>query len=123
MRAVRGRTKKLLIAFHFQFSNRAAWDCDECRIRGLVSIRNCAFSNEAIENTSKPVWARRGITTCKCPKSMITAESLYLVEQFYIWKRFGCDDPLSMNARTAEAIAVLDDAWHDEQQAQREGGR
>ena len=47
------------------------------------------------------------------------SESLYFLEQFQVWKRFGCDDPLSMDARTAEAIAVLDDAWHAEEQAQR----
>jgi hypothetical protein len=54
---------------------------------------------------------------------VITSESLYFLEQFYIWKRFGREDPLLMNARTAEAIALLDDAWSDEQQAQREGSR
>ena len=25
------RTKKLLVAFHFQFSNQAGWECDACR--------------------------------------------------------------------------------------------
>jgi hypothetical protein len=123
MRSLRGRTKKLLIAFHFQFSNRAAWDCDECRNRGLVKIRNCAFAGEAVENPARPVWVRRGTASCRCPKSIVTPVSLSFLEQFQVWKRFGDDHPLLMDARTAEAIALLDDAWEAEQHAHTEGSR
>lgn len=78
-----------------------------------------------MENAGRPVWVRRGVTSYSCPKSKISSDSLYFLEQFHLWKRFGSVDPLGMNARTAEAISVLEDAWQEEQQVQMraEGNR
>jgi hypothetical protein len=56
-----------------------------------------------------PVWARGGVSTTQCPKSIISAESLVLLEEFNIWRRFGCGDARRMNARVADAIALLED--------------
>ena len=56
-----------------------------------------------------PVWARGGVSTTQCPKSLISAESLVFLEEFNIWKRFGCGDAQRMNARVADAIALLED--------------
>lgn len=56
-----------------------------------------------------PVWARGGVSTTECPKSLISAESLVFLEEFNIWKRFGCGDARRMNARVADAIALLED--------------
>jgi hypothetical protein len=39
---------------------------------------------------------------------MITAESLYWLELFQIWKTFGGIDLLMLDAKSAEAIAFLE---------------
>jgi hypothetical protein len=46
----------------------------------------------------------------QCPKSLITAQSLSLLEQFRIWKEFGGGTPWSLEARTADAFLILDKA-------------
>jgi hypothetical protein len=114
MRAQRRRTKKLIVAFQFQFSNQAAWNCDDCRKRGLTTMRNCAFLNGRASHANKPVWARRAVTSAQCPKSVITAQSLAFLEEFQIWKRFGCTDVRSMSARSVEALSILEDQWRKE---------
>ena len=48
--------------------------------------------------------------TLQCPKSTVTAQSLSLVEQFRIWKEFGGGTPWSLEAKTAEAILILEKA-------------
>jgi len=50
----------------------------------------------------------------QCPKSLITAESLSFIDEFQIWKRFGCADVGSMNARTVEALSILESEWQKE---------
>ncbi len=62
------------------------------------------------------MWARSGVISLHCPKSVITAQSLYLIEQFRFWKQLGGANPESMSAKTAEAIAALDEAWGVENQ-------
>jgi hypothetical protein len=71
------------------------------------------------------VWARHGISTQQCPKSLITAESLRLLEEFQIWKRFGCANIWAMPARTVEAISVVEDQWRKEVESisRTEGGQ
>jgi hypothetical protein len=54
------------------------------------------------------------VSTRQCPKSIITGESLRFIEEFQIWKRFGCADIWSMPARTVEAISILEDQWQKE---------
>jgi hypothetical protein len=103
-----------VVAFHFQFSNQAAWNCDSCRKRGLVEIRHCHFDNHDAPENGPAIWARRGVSTRQCPKSIITSESLRFLEEFQIWKRFGCRDIWSMPARTVEAISILEDQWQKE---------
>lgn len=112
MRSERRRTKKLIVAFQFQFANQAAWNCDDCRKRGLVKTRHCAFAKET--PAQRPVWSRRGVFATQCPKSLITAESLTFIEEFQIWKRFGCSDIRVMNARKVEALSVLENEWRKE---------
>jgi hypothetical protein len=60
------------------------------------------------------VWARDGVIACQCPKSIITAQSVSFVEQFRIWKEFGGGAPWSLEAKTAEAILFLEEAWRKE---------
>lgn len=60
------------------------------------------------------MWARGGVIAYHCPKSITTAQSLYFLEQFRIWKEFGGGTPWSLEAKTAEAILVLEEAWRKE---------
>ena len=55
-----------------------------------------------------------------CPKSIITAQSLHLLEQFRIWKEFGGGVPWALEAKAAEAILVLEEAWRREHEHGKE---
>jgi len=109
----RRRTKKLIVAFHFQFSNRAAWECDACRRQGLETRRRCGFKPEASRTPPHVVWARGEAATDTCPKSYVAAQSLAWVEQFYVWK-LGGGSLLDLPARQVDAFLVLEQEWRAE---------
>ena len=94
----------------------AAWRCDPCRSSGLAKVRNCAWLTPEPPKNSKPVWTRGGVFSVQCPKSVITAQSLSYIDQFRVWKEFGGESLLSMEVKTAEALAVLEGAWQMEKQ-------
>jgi hypothetical protein len=77
-----------------------------------MKTRHCAFANEPA--AQRAVWSRRGVVTMQCPKSVITAESLVLLEEFQVWKRFGSGGISSMAARKVEALSVLENEWQKE---------
>jgi hypothetical protein len=52
--------------------------------------------------------------TTQCPKSLITADSLTFIEEFQVWKRFGCTDISAMHARKVEALSILENEWQKE---------
>jgi hypothetical protein len=56
------------------------------------------------------VWARRGIALRTCPKSYITAESLTLVEEFFVRRRLGGMNFTELSARQVEAFVILEKA-------------
>jgi len=60
------------------------------------------------------IWARGSVVAFHCPKSIITAQSLYFLEQFRIWKEFGGGTPWSIEAKAAEAILFLEGVWRKE---------
>jgi len=102
------RSKKLIVAFHFQFAKQAAWRCDECRKLGLEKRRRCAWAGDEESDGKRIVWGRRQIAVTQCPKSLITGESLYLLEQFSAWKQCPGTNLQTMPARVVDAIAVLE---------------
>jgi hypothetical protein len=51
----------------------------------------------------------------ECPKSLITAESLELVERFFAWKFSAARDAMQLTAREAEAFWILEKEWRTEQ--------
>ena len=59
------------------------------------------------------MWGRREVAVTQCPKSMITAESISLLDEFNVWKRCG-GDVRAMPARTADAILILDNELRTE---------
>jgi hypothetical protein len=114
VRAERRRTKKLIVAFHFQFSDPAAWKCDACRRSGLERKRRCGFIAEAERGARTVVWARKRAAAEECPKTLITAESLAQVEAFAAWKAIGGGRIEEMNARDVEARTILEREWRSE---------
>ena len=124
MRVVGARTKKLIVAFHFQFANQAAWRCEECRGSGLERVRRCGFVESGTEaprelklTPQRPVWGKGEAIAFECPRSLITPESLRFIEEFSVWKVGGVRDFMRLPARTAEAFIVL------EQELRAEHGR
>lgn len=115
MRTHGRRKKKLIIAFHFQFANQAAWKCGDCRRQGLERQRGCPFLPP--EEGSKPriVWARRETIAHQCPKGAVTAASLRRLEEFAVWKSGGGQRLMTLPAKTAEAFLVLEQELRAEQ--------
>jgi len=115
MHAGTRRSKKLIVAFHFQFANQAAWRCDECRRAGLERRRRCGWAGLADAGSERIVWGRREMAVTQCPKSAITSESLYLLEEFGSWTRASGRDPREMPARVVDAILLLENEVRKEQ--------
>ena len=110
----RGRAKKLIVAFHFQFANQAAWKCDTCRASGLEKKRRCGWLKHEELASPAIVWARKQVAVSSCPTSYITSESIAMIEEFHVWKLFGVTDANRLPARTVEAIFVLENELRSE---------
>lgn len=104
----RRRTKKLIVAFHFQRSNQAGWKCDACRKSGLAQQRRCGWGERRPGEHGPPVWSRGGAAAWECPKTFITGESLTLLEEFQAWKLGGIRDWYKMPARTVDGFLALE---------------
>jgi hypothetical protein len=109
MRAGRERKKKLIVAFHFQFSNRAGWNCESCRQNGLETKRRCGFLPDEKRGEPRVVWGRKQTQSEECPKSFVTGESLALVEEFFVRRRLGIEDSIELEARKVDAFLILRD--------------
>jgi hypothetical protein len=107
VRSERSRNKKLIVAFHFQFANRAGWNCDACRKTGLEKKRRCGFLPVEDRGAPRLVWARKRAQAEECPKSLVTGESLAFVEEFFIRRQLGMADTLKMSARKVDAFVIL----------------
>ena len=102
------RKKKLIVAFHFQLGNKAAWKCDKCRKSGLEKKRRCGWLEHEADLISPIVWVRGRVSLATCPTSYITSESVALLEEFHAWKLLGAGSFYDLPARLAEAIFVLE---------------
>jgi hypothetical protein len=60
------------------------------------------------------VWARGPVFTERCPRTEITAASQSWLELFAVWKRLGNEVPMSLPAKDAEALALLEEEWEKE---------
>jgi len=99
------RKKKLRLAFHFNLSNPAGWECEQCRAQGLETRRRCGWLPGGEFNAEKIVWARRGAAATRCPRSEITAASEAWLELWAVRRHAGGAGELT--ARDADAMAVL----------------
>jgi hypothetical protein len=60
------------------------------------------------------IWARGNAVSTRCPKSVITAESLHYLELFSIWKQSGGGELWQVDAKTADALLVLAKEYAEE---------
>jgi hypothetical protein len=79
----------------------------------MVKLRNCAWQRKD-STRQRTIWARAGVVSSCCPKSVITAQSQYFLEQFRYWKELGGGTPWTLEAKSADAIAILDQAYQME---------
>jgi len=84
-----------------------------CRQSGMVKTRNCAWLGES-QPDSKIVWARAGVVTKQCPKSLVTAGSLRFLDIYRSWKALGPGFSASLDAKSADAIELLEQEWKAE---------
>jgi len=69
------------------------------------------------ESTNKRVvWVRKDIVSLQCPKSVISAQSKAFLQHFQVWKKFGGGFPWWVDAKTADALLILEEAWRAEEQ-------
>jgi hypothetical protein len=114
VRLERARKKKLIVAFQFQFGNRAAWNCDGCRKSGLERKRRCGWLAHDEAQNAPIVWLRGRTTLTTCPTSFITPESVSLLEEFHAWKLVGGRGVYDLPARLVEAIFILENELRTE---------
>jgi hypothetical protein len=108
MRIERGRTKKLIVAFHFLRGDGSRWECDACRKQGLEARRRCGFLAETLRGGKRIVWSRGRVIAEECPKSLVSSESIELLEKFFAGRALhgrGWPDP---TAREADAFLTLE---------------
>jgi hypothetical protein len=83
-----------------------------------VAARRCAWNKANVRTDDKPrrpVWARKEVVSMACPKSMISAHSLEMLERFSYWKASGGGSLMQEEARTADALLFLNQQWIEEQ--------
>jgi hypothetical protein len=114
-----GGTKKLILAFHFTLSRPAGWDCETCRKKGLEAKRRCAWHAVGQAGEPRVVWARRGVASEECPRPRISAQSHAWIELYATWKRTGRGDVMGLEARDADALALLEAEWERERDEQQ----
>jgi len=68
----------------------------------------------ALETPEKVVWARMRVSTDTCPTSLISAQSLTWIEQFWVWRRLGPSYPGELSAREIEAFLILEKEAQEE---------
>jgi len=95
--------------------SRAGWNCDSCRRNGLEAKRRCGFLPEAKRGEPRIVWGRKQVHTEECPKSLVTGESLALLEEFFMRRRLGMQDSPELEARKVDAFLILRDETEREE--------
>jgi hypothetical protein len=108
VRIVGIRKKKLIVAFHFQFSNQAGWECATCRKAGLETKRRCGWMAPALETPERVVWARNNVASNICPRSFITAQSMAWIEEYLVRRKLGQRGIDGLGTREVEAFLILE---------------
>jgi hypothetical protein len=59
----------------------------------------------------KTVWVRGSVSATQCPKSILTPDSLRLLELFAAWKLTPAADLRDWPARDVDGLFVLEQEW------------
>ena len=62
---------------------------------------------QAERGEPRVVWGRKQVTADQCPKSLMSGESLALVEEFFVRRRLGIGETLEQEARKVDAFVIL----------------
>lgn len=60
------------------------------------------------------MWVHGRTGVQECPKSLVTAASVEMVERFFVWKASGASGWGELMAREADAFQVLEEEWRSE---------
>jgi len=77
--------------------------------------RRCGFIAPELRGAPRTVWARRQVRTEECPKSVITGESMALLEEFIVRRRLQMAETLETDARKVDAFVILRDELEREE--------
>jgi len=77
---------------------------------GLETRRRCAWLGFKEEARSAVIWARKNVAVTSCPKSLVTAESETILEDFLVRRRLGGIALSELSAKRAEAFLILEQA-------------
>ena len=66
---------------------------------------------EEQRSAARLVWVKGRTGVQECPKSLVTAGSVALVEQFFVWKASGAGGWVELSARQADAFQALEEEW------------
>ena len=97
-----------MVAFHFLRGDGSRWECDACRKQGLETRRRCGFLPVPLQGAKRIVWARGRVVAEECPKSLVSAESIELLEKFFARRAFGAGGWPDPTAREADAFLMLE---------------
>jgi hypothetical protein len=87
-----------------------------CRQHGLEAKRRCGFLPDEKRGEPRVIWGRRQTQAGECPKSLVTGESLALLEEFFVRRRLGIYEPFDeMEARKVDAFLILRDEMEREE--------
>jgi hypothetical protein len=87
-----------------------------CRQNGLEAKRRCGFLASDKRGEPRVVWGRGQTQTEECPKSLVTGESLAVLEEFFVRRRLWIHEPLDgMEARKVDAFLILRDEMEREE--------
>jgi hypothetical protein len=85
----------------------------------MVKSRNCAWVEDC-QPDSRIVWARAGIVTKQCPKSLVTTQTLRYLDIYRSWKTLGAGFSGSLDAKSADAIELLEQEWKAEHERSKQ---
>ncbi len=81
-----------------------------------MKIRHCAWTDEGQAVDKKVIWARGRVIATQCPKSLISNDSLAFLELFDNWQSMGGGSLFAIDAKSADAIRLLQQEWNTETQ-------
>lgn len=81
-----------------------------------MKSRKCAWLPAETPLDERIVWVRGNVFSNRCPKSLITAESLRYLDIFTARAQLGGTNIESLEAKTADALLTLQRAWQEENQ-------